>query len=247
MTPDREHSSVEPDPLSRLDELLRGIDAADFELVEPPQGLWDRIAASVAPSADETREASPSVVEYSIDADDVVITRDQGWAAFARQNDAPELVAMDSSRTIWSYFGSDEIRDIWRLLIERVREAGQEARIPFRCDAPDMRRWYEMTLTPEDHRVVRFRSVLVFEEARDTIPLLAPDTDRDVDAAPIPVCSWCGQGNDGTRWIDIEDLARDRRLLESQVPSISYGICPTCRDLMSADLLVGDSTRGSSD
>ncbi|MDH3706532.1 MAG: hypothetical protein OES57_10735, partial [Acidimicrobiia bacterium] len=63
--------------------------------------------------------------------------------------------------------------------------------------------------------------------------------ERDADARPIPLCSWCGRGQHADAWLDIEDLVRAGRLLErTSMPPISYGICATCRDEMSAELLV---------
>ena len=67
--------------------------------------------------------------------------------------------------------------------------------------------------------------------------------ERDGDRPAVPVCSWCGEGHDGSHWRRIEDVVRDLRLLEDLLPSIDYGICPTCRDLMSAELLAPTSTR----
>jgi len=246
MQPEAGDLGIDPAFEDRLASIMSQIDSADFELFDPPDGLWDRIAASIAAEPVSAPTGSGSVVEYSIDADDIVITVDEDWAAFARENDAPELVELDPARTLWSYFDSEEVRDLWRLLIERVRAKQAQARVPLRCDAPHMRRWFEMTITPEPDNIVHFRSVLVFEQPRPTVSLLGPHTERDNEAPAVPVCSWCGKGHDGSRWREIEELVRDLRLLEILMPSITYGICPTCRDIMSADLLVPEETYDSS-
>ena len=246
MQPEAGDLGIDPAFEDRLASIMSQIDSADFELFDPPDGLWDRIAASIAAEPVSAPTGSGSVVEYSIDADDIVITVDEDWAAFARENDAPELVELDPARTLWSYFDSEEVRDLWRLLIERVRAKQAQARVPLRCDAPHMRRWFEMTITPEPDNIVHFRSVLVFEQPRPTVSLLGPHTERDNEAPAVPVCSWCGKGHDGSRWREIEELVRDLRLLEILMPSITYGICPTCRDIMSADLLVPAETYDSS-
>jgi hypothetical protein len=108
-----------------------------------------------------------------------------------------------------------------------------------------MRRWFEMTIAPAPNGVVRFRSVLVFEQPRPSVTLVGLRTKRDNETAAVSVCSWCLKAHDGSQWREIEELARELRLFEDLMPSITYGICPTCRDLMSADLLVSDETRGS--
>ncbi len=98
-----------------------------------------------------------------------------------------------------------------------------------------------MTIAPEPDGSVHFRSVLVFEESRPPVALLDLHSERDADAQPVPLCSWCGRGQHGARWLDIEELVQVGRLLEpASMPPISYGICAACRDEMAAELLVPD-------
>ena len=245
MRPDAGEFDIDPAFLDRLDLIISQLDRSDFELLDPPDDLWGRIAASVEVGSESRPTGSGTVVEYSIDAEDIVFTTDDGWAAFARDNDVPELVELDPTRTLWSYFDSDEVRDLWRLLVQQVRTKQVPARVPLRCDAPQMRRWFEMTITPAPNGVVHFRSLLVFEQPRPSVPFLDQRTNRDEETPAVPFCSWCAKVHDGSKWEEIEVLARDLRLLEDQTPSITYGICPTCRDLMSADLLVAEQTRSS--
>jgi hypothetical protein len=242
MGPAPDDAEIDPADARRLGVLLSELDEADFERVDPPDELWGRIAASVAAETSGTPPGAGTVVEYAIDADDVVTAIDGDWSTFARENDAPELAETTPARSLWSYFDNDEVRDLWRLLVERVRVHQASALVPLRCDAPDARRWFEMTVTPAADGAVHFRCVLVFEEERQAVPFLGLDVQRDREASPIPVCSWCGKGHDGAGWRDIEDLVRERRLLEGPMPSISHGICPTCRARMAADLLVPEDT-----
>lgn len=230
----------------RIRLILSELEEADFERVDPPAELWDRIEASItsgpamSPREPPSRELPAStVVEYWIDANDVVIDVGQSWADFARDNDAPELAVLPSDRTLWTYFDSDEVAELWRLLVERVRGLQKGAEVPLRCDAPDARRWFDMTITPEPDRRVHFRCVLVFEEARPPVSLLDLRSERDVDLQSVPLCSWCGRAQHGSRWLDIEELVQAARLFERvSMPPISHGICTSCRDEMSAELLV---------
>lgn len=233
---DPDDVGIDRSELDRLARIAGALDHTDFELEAPPAGLWDRIAASIAAEPQDTRVGSGTVVEYAIDADDVVISVGADWSSFARGNAAPELDELAADRTLWSYIDEDEVRDLWRLLVDQVRAKQARARVPLRCDAPDMRRWFEMTVTPEPGDVVRFRSVLVFEEARPVVALLSDGSARDA-ARSIPVCSWCGDAHDGSGWHPVEEVVRSLRLLEEGLPRTSYGICPSCRDLMSVELL----------
>lgn len=207
----------------------------------------DQIQAVASPRGGEAAggQARPPrvVVEYAIDADDVVTAVDHGWTEFARANDAPELAGLAPDRTLWSYIEGDEVRDLWQLLIERVRVEQSSAHVSFRCDSPRRRRWFNMAITPRPDNAVRFRSVLVFEQPRPVVTLLQRHVERDRVAAAVLVCNWCGRGHDGAGWLDLEDLVRESGFTEeTPMPSVIHGICPTCRDLMSGELLVPGST-----
>lgn len=241
---DADDTGTDPAMLDRLATVLSELGGSDSERVDPPDWLWSRIAASVAAEREQLSAGSDTVVEYRIDSDDVVIAVTEDWAAFATDNGAPELAELGSARTLWSYFDRDEVRDLWRHLVEQVRARQVEAHVPLRCDAAHARRWFEMTITPEPDGVVRFRSVLVFEESRPAVSLLGGPSTPDGNQPAVPVCSWCGDGHDGARWRRIEDVVRDLRLLEDRLPSVDYGICPTCRSRMSADLFA-PATRSS--
>ncbi|HUW01684.1 MAG TPA: hypothetical protein VMW08_04990 [Acidimicrobiales bacterium] len=240
------------DVTDRVGDMLAELDEADFERVEPPSGIWDDIQAVVssgrARKPEHADEQRGLVVEYWLDADDVVSDVGQGWAQFAHDNGAPELAVPATERTLWSYFDHAEVRDLWQLVIAHVRTTQTAVQVPIRCDAPQARRWFEMMVTPASDGKLHFRSALVFEEARAPVALLDPDTERDDAALPIAVCSWCGRGRLGPSWLDIEALVSTGRLLErTAMPPISYGICAGCRDDMASELLVSDGARHIAD
>lgn len=246
MPGDTNDAAVEASVTDRIRSILSELEEADFERLDPPADIWEGLEASITSGSALSRREPPSrdfpastVVEYSIDANDIVVDAGQSWADFARDNNAPELAVLPSERTLWTYFDSNEVKELWRLLVERVRSMQKGAEVPLRCDAPDARRWFDMTITPKSDGRVHFRCVLVFEEARPSVSLLDTHSERDVSAQPIALCSWCGQAQHGSRWLDIEELVRAARLLERPAtPPIFYGICASCREEMSAELLV---------
>ena len=246
MPRDTDDASVDASVTDRIRSIVSELEEADFERLVPPAFVWEGIEASITSGSALSRREPPSrdfaastVVEYSIDANDVVIDVGQSWADFARDNDAPELVVLPSDRTLWTYFDSEEVKELWRLLVGRVRAMQKGAEVPLRCDAPDARRWFDMSITPGSDGRVHFRCVLVFEEARPSVSLLDTHSERDVGLQPVPLCGWCGRAQHGSRWLDIEELVQAARLLErSSLPLISHGICASCREEMSAELLV---------
>jgi hypothetical protein len=229
---------------NRLRRIMSELDESDFELLDPPAGLWEGIEASITSvlaRQPPSRATATMVIDYRIDERDVLTDVGDAWAQFARENGAPELAVPAPDRTLWSYIDQPEISELWQLVVERVRTMQRAARVPFRCDAPDARRWFEMTIAPAPAGSVHFRSVLAFEESRPPVALLDADAERDPDAQPVPLCSWCGRGEHEGRWLAIEDLLQAARLLERvPMPPISYGICAACRNEMAAELLVPD-------
>ncbi len=249
MSGDLTDEGIDPAEMDRIRGILAGVEAADLELVEPPADLWGQIEASLTSERSlattgpkQSPSSTPStsmVVEYWIDANDVVTHVGEDWADFARHNDAPELAAQSPDRTLWTYFDKEEIRELWQLLVARVRATNKQAQVPLRCDGPHARRWFTMTIAPEADGRVHFRSVLAFEEPRSRIALLDPHCERDDTTPPVALCSWCGRGEHESQWLDIEELVQEARLLErTSMPPIAYGICSPCRDDMSAELLV---------
>ncbi|MDG2027673.1 MAG: hypothetical protein P8J50_11210 [Acidimicrobiales bacterium] len=254
MQRDTDDSGADVPVTDRIRSILSQVEESDFERVDPPADLWERIEASITADPAISLRDAPSrevpasmVVEYWIDANDVVTDVGQSWADFAHDNDAPELAVPATDRTLWTYFDNDETRELWQLLVERVRALQKGAHVSLRCDAPHARRWFDMTITPESNGRVHFRSALSFAEARPRVSLLDTNFERDESLRPVPLCSWCGRGQHGSLWLDIEEVVQAARLLErASMPPISHGICAACRDEMSAELLVpggvGEST-----
>ena len=225
----------------RLVAALGRLEASDLDRVEPPADLWDRISSTVAAEREvaSVDRGSPvaggagGVVEYRIDADDVVVSTGGGWASFAEANEAPELSDGADGRTLWSSIGDPDLRDLWRLVVTRVRDGAEPVVVPFRCDGPEARRWFEMTVTPERDGAVSFRSELTFEMPRPEVPALLRDAPRDETLPALEVCCWCADAHDGSEWRPVEVVLARRRLLEATPPRVVQGICGRCRSRMS--------------
>lgn len=247
-----EEVEVDHADIARVEAILHTLQADEVDLVDPPDDLWAAIAASVeserdlaraARTAPQLRHSDELVVEYRIDADDRVMGYGDGWGSFARDNDAPELAELQGTDTLWSFMSSETCRAMWQLIVDRARTGGESLQVPLRCDAPHARRWFEMVVTPESDGQVHFLSTLVFEELREPVALLDAFVERNDAADAIPLCTWCGQVEHGGRWLEVETLLREARLLEQPVmPPVDYGVCSGCRDDMTAEFLVTTAT-----
>lgn len=203
---------------------LRALLAAERPILERP----------ARPSLDQAAS-----VEYRIDAADRVTPIGAGWAQFARENGAPELAAPSVTRTLWGYLEGDALGALWELLVLRVRLTQTPVTLPFRCDAPAFRRWFDMTLTPEPEDAIHFSSVLTREEAREAVDHTVAGPVHAARAV-ILVCSWCSRCDDGRRWTAFEDYARSRSVMGQTVaPVMTHGVCPSCADMVRAEIVEG--------
>jgi len=86
---------------------------------------------------------------YRIGPDDSLVFVNDEWDALATDNDSPRLTRDPILRkSIWEYIRDPDTVHIFRLLQARVRERNVALKLPFRCDAPRLRRFMEMILAP---------------------------------------------------------------------------------------------------
>ncbi len=198
--------------------------------LEPPQGLFDRIEDAVAVPV----ISAPVVVEYSIDCNDVVTSTGGDWDRFALDNDGEELAKDRPQLTLWDQIQGENARRVWQLVVSEVRRQHSAATVPFRCDAPGMRRWYEIDVQPGEDGSVNFRSSLVFEEARPEIPLVRRGSERQHEGDTVELCCWCARGRADNGWISLDELVWSRQQLDREpLPEIKQGICNDCARSMS--------------
>jgi hypothetical protein len=170
-------------------------------------------------------------VVYWIDPADAIVRLNAAWTQFALENDAPELTAdRVANASLWDCMGGDAAtKGLYASLLERVR-AGAEARFPFRCDSPGMRRYLEMVVNL-DGALVRFESRLLRSESRPEQRIL----ERDVRRGDrwLKICSWCKRLESPGGWLDVEAaLVQLTPFADDSMPRLTHGMCPTCADSM---------------
>ena len=230
------------------EQILAGLDSTALEFDAPPPDVWLGIAASLAAES-EAPSASPRVapdrladppaaVEYEINADDVIVAVGWGWHDAADYYGSPELHDVVGGTPLWDGMGDNETRELWQLVVHHVRSTGEELVVPIRCDGPAARQWFDLTVSARPAGNVHFHCAIVFAEDRDSAsPLLDAAIQRDPEAEPVRICGWCGRGSVGDGWLELDDLLRSSRVLESEVvPPVSYGVCSDCRDDLATTL-----------
>ena len=172
----------------------------------------------------------PPVVTYCVDHEDRLFGFNNAWSGLATSNgdaslDGPRLVG----GLLWDYL-DEETAQIYRRMLQRVRDGAPAIRFEFRCDAPDMRRLIAMEISATNGGVVEFVITPLVEQERPTVPLLDPVQPRGEDF--VLICAWCKQVElPSGAWVEVEAAVPALGLFECDAfPRLSHGICPNCSD-----------------
>ena len=178
-----------------------------------------------------------SVLVYTIDGRDRIDSIEGDWDAFALDNGAPDLIRDQVlGNSIWQFIEGLEAAEIHRLLFTGVRSRGVEITLPFRCDAPRLRRDMEMVIRRQGKDGIEIRSSVVREQKRAYIGLRDASARRSNQI--VRVCSWCKKVQYAPHgWVEVEHAVRGMRLLAvPPVPQISHGMCEPCLEGFRAQL-----------
>ncbi|HWI96290.1 MAG TPA: hypothetical protein VNS60_09535 [Solirubrobacterales bacterium] len=173
-------------------------------------------------------------LSYAIDEHDHLIRVDEGYYRFAEENGWPDA-GSSLGRTLWDYVSGRELVKLQRLLVRRVRDGVGNVELPFRCDAPHVRREMDIRIVARPGgRVVLFSARLRSEEEREVPqPLLDVEVPRGKDV--IGMCGWCDRFEVDGEWVEVEEAARRLQLFNrAELPALSHGICPVCNEMLLA-------------
>lgn len=170
-----------------------------------------------------------------VDARDRIAFVDANWTQFAVENGLAHLTAEEVAGVpLWRYVSDVTTRHFYDILLQRVRRTGRSIAVPFRCDAPDRRRFMCMTILPLADGALEFRSELLREEPRPKVDLL--DTAFPRGPNFVEMCSWCKKVK-APDWVEVEEgVARLGVFDEPRLPRVSHGICPDCSRVLRQQL-----------
>lgn len=167
---------------------------------------------------------------HRIDRRGTIVEVNAAWLEFARANRYPGDPGTAVGQSLWDHISDIETRHLYKELVARAGAIGP-LRVAYRCDAPDLRRFMEMTIAFDAASdSTTFTSRILHTEERPRLPLLDPATEP-AEGTLLRLCSWCKRGEYREEWIEIEQLVNRLRLFErDRLPRITHGICPECRD-----------------
>jgi hypothetical protein len=175
-----------------------------------------------------------AALSYAIDEHDHLIRVDEGYYRFAEEN-GWSGAGSSLGRSLWDYVGGSEMKKLQRLLVRRIRDEVGDIELPFRCDAPAVRREADIRIVARPGgRVVLFSARLRSEEGREfPQPLLDAEVPRSEEI--VEMCGWCDRFEVDGEWVEVEEAARRLQLFNrSELPALSHGICPDCNEMLLA-------------
>jgi hypothetical protein len=134
-------------------------------------------------------------------------------------------------RSIFDFIQGDRTKMVIDSALSHSRAHNLTVHKHYRCDGPDVKRYFEMKLTPLPSSGMKAEHFLLKTEQQRYVPA-KPDNaeydDRLVDL--ITRCSICCRYLWEGSWLEIEDYIVIRRTLFSQVfaNSIEYAVCDRC-------------------
>jgi hypothetical protein len=171
---------------------------------------------------------APAACSYELDNEFRIISVDPAWTQFAVANGAPDLVPpAPYGRSVWTYLSDSTTAHLWIAVFQKVIKTGTPIAVPIRCDAPGVRRYLDLLVSPRPICGVRVTSTVARLEPRADEPLLDADVPRTSEL--LKMCSWCKRIRLPAGWMDIEAAARVNGIFErGGLPEISHGMCPKC-------------------
>ena len=172
----------------------------------------------------DSSPSSSSRQVYRIDEHDRLCEVDCGWMDVAGAIPPTQVLG----RSLWEFVRDPTVIAVYRQMIRQAR-AGRVLRFRYRCDAPEWRRLYEMTIQSCGSSRVEFASQLVREEARKPVTLL----DRSLGPRSrelVRICSWCERAAlPGGGWLPIEEAVEALGVMQHDtMPQLTHGICERC-------------------
>lgn len=192
-----------------------------------------------------SQEARIREFRYWTDREGRIAGVDEAWDAFARLNDATHLLREQVvGQTLKSFINQPETWNLYQMMMDRARAEDREISVPFRCDAPDRRRYLSMRIRPRNEGGFDFHTTIVSEQPRAPQRLFEADRAAAGDADAVTVCSWCKRLKVEEAWLEVEAATERLGLFEAvRLPPLTHGICPDClRDVRAADGLDRSAT-----
>jgi len=169
------------------------------------------------------------VTTYWLDTKDLITAVSSSWNHFALNNNAGKnsLAQNVIGQNIYSFIISDPTRMYLQILIQQARVLGNTVAKKYRCDSPQLKRYMEMRITPEQTGQIRLDHLLERVE-----PFVRPISFYPASSGGTATayrCSICARLYLAGCWVMPDDAITEGLIsLDAPLPVI-YTVCPVCQ------------------
>ncbi len=134
-------------------------------------------------------------------------------------------------QTIFSIISDSTLRELLRVIFQKVYERNKFVYLNYRCDTPELRRFCTMRVerrrTDEGMRiVVENRTIL----AQPRVAMRVLDGRQIRSEERLAMCSWCKKIQwTEEEWVEVEVAMERGGLMKCvRLPTLTHGMCPAC-------------------
>jgi hypothetical protein len=165
---------------------------------------------------------------YTTDADGTIVSVDDGFRALAREHGHDHLCDVVVGRALTDFVAGARPRALQTALVERAHRSGRALELRYRCDAPEMRRFAVLEITPQADGTTVFTTWFDSVEERPAQRLL--DYAQPRGERVVSLCAWCNRFDVGG-WREVEDAA-ERLASATELPHVEHSVCDICELLL---------------
>ena len=128
---------------------------------------------------------------HKVDAKGIIVNVSDNWQSFAEENLGVSTCLPKNviGTHLFDHIQDPETKHLYELIMHKVRKYRRNAMISFRCDAPDKRRYLELTVIPLKDGSLEFKSQIIRTELREFVELMRSDIERSEEY--LKICSMC--------------------------------------------------------
>lgn len=173
-------------------------------------------------------------VTYWVDKDDVIVDASSDWDEFALENGGLAVLREHViGEPLFRFITGDPTRMLTDTLLQRVRHSGQELTRCYRCDSPELKRYMEMTLSPEEGSLLRLHHRVVKVEPLD--PVVPFEFGGHLLSDVMARCSMCNRVRAKGAWHEGDEAVRLGHVKSGGLRVI-YSVCGDCQSSFNVSL-----------
>jgi hypothetical protein len=167
---------------------------------------------------------------YYINQNDKILSTDNNWDEFAKENSSETYGDSVMGESIWQYISNKKVQKLYRSIFQSVRNSGEKIILDFRCDSEKVIRHMQLSIEKVTLSILKIQTSLIRAVPRKRV-LSSPILYIGVQHA-TPMCSSCNKVfiSSLNKWIEI-----DEALTVGKIPdplSVRFDLCDKCAEYM---------------